>query len=49
VLDQPKYLAEQTGGDVIVFSGQGHFNTEVGPQYRKFPEIMQFIEELAQG
>lgn len=45
-LDQPRYLAEQTGGDVIVFQGQGHFNTDVGPHYKQFPEIIQFIEEV---
>ena len=45
-LDQPKHLAELTDGDLIVFSGQGHFNTETGPEYQQFPEILQFIEEI---
>jgi predicted alpha/beta hydrolase family esterase len=48
-LEQPKYLASQTDGDLVVFNGQGHFNTDVGPQYQQFPEIMQFIEEIIKG
>lgn len=48
-LDQPKYLMSQTGGDVIVFHGQGHFSTEVGPEFRQFPEILQFIDEIIES
>ena len=44
-LEQARYLAEQTGGELIVFEGQGHFNTEVGPEYEQFPELIQFIDE----
>jgi predicted alpha/beta hydrolase family esterase len=45
-IDHAKYLATKTDGELIVFDGQGHFNTEVGPQYEQFPEIIQFIDEL---
>jgi len=45
-LDQAKYLALKTGGELIVFEGQGHFNTELGPQYKQFPELLGFIEEI---
>jgi len=45
-LEHPKYLASQTGGELVTFYGQGHFNTDTGPQYKQFPEILQFIEEI---
>ncbi len=45
-IEQPKFLAEQLDSDLIVFEGQGHFNTETSPHYQRFPEILQFIEEL---
>lgn len=45
-LEHPKYLASQTGGELAIFYGQGHFNTDTGPQYKQFPEILQFIEEI---
>ena len=35
-----------SGGELIVFEGQGRFNTEVGPQYKQFPEILQFIDGI---
>ena len=44
-IEQPQYLAAQTDGELIVFEGQGHFNTEVGPEYKQFPELIQFIDE----
>ncbi len=44
-IEHAKYLAAQTKGELIVFSDQGHFNTEAGPQYKQFPELIQFIDE----
>jgi uncharacterized protein len=48
-LEHARYLVSQTGGEIIVFEGQGHFNTEVGPEYERFPDLMQFIDEAIQG
>jgi predicted alpha/beta hydrolase family esterase len=45
-LEHAEYLTLKTGGELIVFEGQGHFNTELGPQYKQFPEILDFISEL---
>lgn len=45
-MEHAEYLASMTGGELIVFEGQGHFNTEVGPQYKQFPELLQFIDEI---
>lgn len=48
-LEDAKYLASQTNGEVVVFEEQGHFNTEVGPEYMKFPELIQFIDEAIEN
>lgn len=45
-LEHATYLAEQTDGELIVFEKQGHFNTELGPHYKQFPELLQFIDLL---
>lgn len=42
-INHAEYLAEQTNGRMIKFEGQGHFNTELGPQYKKFPELLKII------
>lgn len=46
-IDHAEYLALKTGGELIVFEGQGHFNTESSPRYKQFPELLDFIHELA--
>ena len=38
-----EYLSEQTNGKLIKFEGQGHFNTELGPQYKQFPKLLDII------
>jgi predicted alpha/beta hydrolase family esterase len=43
-LKHPKYLAEQVSGKVIIKTGQGHFNTELGNQYKQFPELLEIIQ-----
>lgn len=45
-IDHAEYLALKTGGQLIVFEGQGHFNTELSPEYKQFPEILDFISEF---
>lgn len=42
-IEHAEYLAKQTGGELIVIEGQGHFNTELGPQYSQFPRILDMI------
>jgi len=42
-LEHAEYLAAKTDGELILFEDQGHFNTERGPQYKQFPELLQFI------
>jgi serine hydrolase len=43
-IEHAEYLAEQTGGKLIILEGQGHFNTELSPHYRQFPELLDLIE-----
>jgi predicted alpha/beta hydrolase family esterase len=45
-LDQAEYLTLKTGGELLVAEGQGHFNTELGPQYKRFPELLDILKPL---
>jgi len=43
-LDQPKELARKLGAELIIKKGEGHFNLEKGPQYKKFPLLLDLID-----
>ncbi len=43
-LEQARYLSEQVGGELIVKTGQGHFNTELSESYKEFPLLLHIIE-----
>lgn len=45
-IEHAEYLAERTSGELITFEGQGHFNTELGPQYRQFPQLIDIIKTI---
>ena len=45
-LAHAEYLSEQTGGDLLVYEGQGHFNTEASPYYKHFPELLEIIDSF---
>lgn len=38
-----KNLADKLGGKLIIKEGQGHFNLEVGQQYKEFPLLLDFL------
>lgn len=42
-VDQGKIIKEKVGGELIVKKGEGHFNLEKGPQYKKFPLILNLL------
>jgi len=44
-LSHAQYLKEKLDAELIVKKGQGHFNLEVGPQYKQFPELLEKILE----
>ena len=43
-LSQAKMLAKNLNGELIIKEGQGHFNLEKGPEYKKFPFLLKLIE-----
>ena len=45
-IKQAEFLAEETNGELIKFEDQGHFNTELGPGYKQFPEILDIIKKI---
>ena len=44
-LDQPEYLADQLGGELIIIEGQGHFNIESNPNFTTFPYLMELLKD----
>lgn len=44
-LDQAKYVAAQTGGEMIVIPGEGHFNLERSESYSQFPKLLEILTE----
>ena len=38
-----KVIAERVNGSLILKTGQGHFNLEVGLKYRQFPWLLEYI------
>ena len=41
---QGKILENNLGGNLIIKPNEGHFNLEVGPQYKEFPLLLEFID-----
>jgi predicted alpha/beta hydrolase family esterase len=46
-ISHAEYLSEQTGGELIVLKGQGHFNIELGPQYKHFPKLLDIVATIS--
>lgn len=44
-LEQAQYVADNCGGEMVVIPDQGHFNLEQGPDYKKFPKLIELLEE----
>ena len=45
-LEQAKYLCNVLEGKLIIMEGQGHFSTEISPDYKQFPELLEIIESV---
>ncbi len=41
---QGKILEKNLGGNLIIKPNEGHFNLEVGPQYKEFPLLLELID-----
>lgn len=44
-LDDARFLAKKLDGEFVIGPGQGHFNLETGPQYKKFPFLLEVINK----
>lgn len=44
-LPQALFVADNCHSEMIVMSGQGHFNLEKSKDYRRFPELIHLLEE----
>lgn len=42
-LEQAQYIANQTGGELVVIPGEGHFNLEQSERYREFPRLLELM------
>lgn len=44
-LNQAQYVATNSGGEMIIIPGEGHFNLERSDEYRQFPKLLEILEE----
>ncbi len=44
-LEQAQYVADNCGAEMLVISGQGHFNLEQGDHYKQFPKLLEIMQE----
>jgi predicted alpha/beta hydrolase family esterase len=44
-LDQAQFVATNTGGEMIVIPGEGHFNLEQSDDYKRFPKLLEILED----
>jgi predicted alpha/beta hydrolase family esterase len=44
-MEQAEYLAKNSGAELIVIPGQGHFNLEQGDHYKQFPKLIEILQE----
>jgi predicted alpha/beta hydrolase family esterase len=45
-LEHAKYLSNELNGELNIIESQGHFNTEVSPDYKQFPRLLEIIESI---
>lgn len=45
-IEQAEFLAIETGGELLTFEGQGHFNTELSPDYKQFSKLLDIIKDI---
>ena len=44
-LNQAQYVATNSGGEMIIVPGEGHFNLERSDEYKQFPKLIEILEE----
>ena len=44
-LNQAQHVATNSGGEIIIIPGEGHFNLERSDEYKQFPKLIEILEE----
>lgn len=44
-LNQAQFVATNTGAEIVVIPGEGHFNLERSEEYKQFPKLLEILEE----
>lgn len=44
--EQAEFVADNIDGELMILEGQGHFNTELSPDYKQFPELLDIIDDI---
>lgn len=44
-MEHAKYLSDNSGAELIIIPGQGHFNLEQGDHYRQFPQLLEILKQ----
>lgn len=45
-LEHAEFLSKKLSGELGIMEGQGHFNTELNPEYKYFPELLDIIDSI---
>jgi predicted alpha/beta hydrolase family esterase len=43
-LDQAQFVSTNTGAEMVVVPGEGHFNLERSDGYKQFPKLLEILE-----
>lgn len=46
-LEQAEYLAKQTGGELVLVHGGGHFSTSLDPRFTMFHDLIEILDDRA--
>ncbi len=44
-LNQAQFVAKNTGAEMVIITGEGHFNLERSDEYKQFPKLLEILEE----
>jgi len=44
-LEQAQYVANNCAAELLLIPGQGHFNLEQSDEYKRFPKLLEILEE----
>jgi predicted alpha/beta hydrolase family esterase len=44
-IEQAEFLSKKLDGEMVRFTGMGHFSKRLDPRFNKFPELLEIIKE----